>query len=224
MRDPQGQVITTTVTWVSETPAVASIDANGVVHALSVGTYRVRATAADGITTATYTLDTQLATAGGTAVYGNNIEFGVPADGDASDDILVARAQFTSSFNPARGIPNWVSYNLEATHIGTQDRCDCFTYDPALPSSLPRYTTADYTGAGTFAGYGSIAGTSRVRSIAPPGCSTTPAPSTSRTSFRRRPTTTRGRGRRWRTSSATRRASRTGRSTSSPALPGARGR
>ena len=154
VRDPQGQVITTTVTWVSETPAVASIDANGVVHALSVGTYRVRATAADGITTATYTLDTQLATAGGTAVYGNNIEFGVPADGDASDDILVARAQFTSSFNPARGIPNWVSYNLEATHIGTQDRCDCFTYDPALPSSLPRYTTADYTGAGTFAGYG----------------------------------------------------------------------
>jgi DNA/RNA endonuclease G (NUC1) len=87
-------------------------------------------------------------------VYGNNVEFGVPGDADPSDDILVARAEFTASWSPARGTPNWVSYNLEATHIGTQDRCDCFTFDPALPAALPRYTTADYTGAGAFAGYG----------------------------------------------------------------------
>lgn len=153
LRDPQGVVVPTTFTWVSETPAVATIDANGVVHAVSVGTFTVRATAADG-TTATYSLSAQVATAGGTAQYGNNVEFGIPADGDVSDDILVARAEFTTSFNPLRGIPNWVSYNLEATHIGSQDRCDCFTYDPALPAALPRYTTADYTGAGTFAGYG----------------------------------------------------------------------
>jgi DNA/RNA endonuclease G (NUC1) len=154
VRDGSGNIVNTTVTWTSETPAIASIDANGVVRALAVGTYTVRATAADGVTTATYSLDTQVATAGGTAQYGNNVEFGVPGDGDASDDVLVARAEFTSSWNPGRGIPNWVSYNLEATHIGSQDRCDCFTFDPALPSALPRYTTADYTGAGTFAGYG----------------------------------------------------------------------
>jgi len=154
VRDGSGNVVNTTVTWTSVTPAIASIDANGVVRALSVGTFTVRATAADGVTTATYSLDTQVATAGGTAQYGNNVEFGVPGDGDPSDDILLARAEFTSSWNPGRGIPNWVSYNLEATHIGSQDRCDCFTFDPALPSALPRYTTADYTGAGTFAGYG----------------------------------------------------------------------
>ncbi|MCC6928999.1 MAG: DNA/RNA non-specific endonuclease [Gemmatimonadaceae bacterium] len=153
LRDGAGTVLPTTFTWSSETPAIATVDANGVVHALSVGTFIVRATAADG-TTATYSLDTQVATAGGTAQYGNNTEFGVPLDGDASDDLLVSRAEFTSSFNPARGIPNWVSYDLDASHIGGQDRCDCFTFDPALPASLPRYTTADYTGAGTFAGYG----------------------------------------------------------------------
>ena len=39
-----------------------------------------------------------------------------------------------------------MSYNLEATHFGPEDRCDCFTYDPLLPSSFDRYTTADYTG------------------------------------------------------------------------------
>jgi len=153
LRSPQGTTIATTFTWTSETPAIASVDANGVVHALAVGTFTVRATAADG-TTATYSLDTQVATAGGTAQYGNNTEFGLPLDSDASDDLLVSRAEYTSSFNPARGIPNWVSYDLDATHIGGQDRCDCFTFDPALPASLPRYTTADYTGAGAFAGYG----------------------------------------------------------------------
>jgi endonuclease G len=47
-----------------------------------------------------------------------------------------------------------VSYDLEATHFGAEDRCDCFTFDPTLPDDLPRYTTADYTGAGEAAGYG----------------------------------------------------------------------
>lgn len=153
LRDPSGNALATTFTWTSETPAIASIDANGVVHALSVGTFVVRATATDG-TTATFSLDTQVATAGGTAQYGNNVEFGVPQDGDASDDLLVSRAEYTSSFNPSRGIPNWVSYDLDASHIGGQDRCDCFTFDPALPGSVARYTTADYTGAGAAAGYG----------------------------------------------------------------------
>ena len=43
----------------------------------------------------------------------------------------------------------------DATHIMPgQDRCDCFTYDPSLPADFARYTTADYTGAGTVAGFG----------------------------------------------------------------------
>ncbi len=154
VRDGNGNTIPTTVTWTSETPSIVSIDANGVLYALSVGTFVVRATAADGVTTATYSLDTQIATPGGTAQYGNNTEFGVPADNDPSDDILVSRAEYTTSWSPLRGTPNWVSYDLDATHIGNQDRCDCFTFDPALPASLPRYTTADYTGAGAYAGYG----------------------------------------------------------------------
>jgi DNA/RNA endonuclease G (NUC1) len=47
-----------------------------------------------------------------------------------------------------------VAYDLNATDFGGEDRCNCFTFDPALPDSFPRYTTADYTGAGAFAGYG----------------------------------------------------------------------
>ena len=150
--DASGIVLPTTFVWSSETPLIASIDQHGVMRALAAGTAIFRATAASGATT-TWSLPTAVATLGGTAQYGNNIEFGQPADGSAADDIIVNRAQFNASFNPARGIPNWVSYNLEATHFGTQDRCECFTFDPLL-SGVTTYTTNDYTGAGTFAGYG----------------------------------------------------------------------
>lgn len=144
-------VITTTWTWSTETPALASVDANGVVQALGAGTAVVRATAEDG-STATYNVPTRVASAG-SALYQNHVEFGAPVDGDASNDIIVARTEFTSSWNPARGTPNWVAYNLDATHFGPEDRCDCFTFDPEL-AAYPRYTTADYTGAGAAAGYG----------------------------------------------------------------------
>ena len=151
--DANGQRVTTTITWASETPDIATVDQNGVVRAVGAGSAIVRATAADGAT-ATYTLPTRIADASATASYEGNAEFGEPADADPSDDIVVRYPQFTSSWNPSRGTPNWVSYNLEATHFGSEDRCDCFTFDQQLPETAARYTTADYTGAGTFHGYG----------------------------------------------------------------------
>ena len=149
-----GAPMTTTVTWTSESPEIASIDADGVITALAPGTAILRATATDG-TTGTWSLPTRVATQSTTAQYGHNTEFGEPMDGNANDDFIIRRAQYTSSFNSARGIPNWVSYNLDATHFGSEDRCDCFTFDPELRAAgFTPYTTADYTGAGTFHGYG----------------------------------------------------------------------
>ncbi len=154
VRDAFGTVVTTPVVWSSETPATASIDQFGVVTALGAGTATLRATLNDNSASATFSIPTLVATAGSTAQYGNNAEFGEPADADASDDFIVRRAQYTLSFSNVRNTPNWVAYDLDATHIGTEDRCDCFTYDPALPGSYTRYTTADYTGSGAFHGYG----------------------------------------------------------------------
>lgn len=149
-----GGTKTTTFTWTSETPDIASIDALGVMHALRAGTATFRATAADG-TTATYTLPTTVATLSTSAQYGNNTEFGDPTDWDESDDFIIRRAQYTTSFNKTRNTPNWVAYDLDATHIGSEvDRCDCFTQDPALPAGFTHISTADYTGSGAFAGYG----------------------------------------------------------------------
>ncbi len=153
--DPNGVPVTTTFTWSSDTPAIAGIDQNGVFTGVGVGTAVLRATAADGsATTATFALPVHVATASATAQYAGNAEFGEPADLDASDDFILRHPQFTTSWNPNRGTPNWVSYDIDATHFGAQDRCDCFTFDPALPAAFTRYTTASYTGAGAFHGYG----------------------------------------------------------------------
>jgi len=152
LRSPGNVTIPTTITWTSETPAIASIDANGVMRSLAEGLATVRATATDG-TTATYSLPTRVAVASGVA-YPGNTEFGEPADADASDDFIVRHEQFTASYNANRGGPNWVSYDLDAAHFGPEDRCDCFTMDADLPATFPRITTNDYTGAGAAAGYG----------------------------------------------------------------------
>jgi endonuclease G len=95
-----------------------------------------------------------IGTVSSSARYAGNAEFGEPADADASDDYILRYPQFTSSFNKNRSTPNWVSYNLEATHFGPEDRCDCFTFDRDLPATFPRYTTADYTGVAAINGYG----------------------------------------------------------------------
>jgi len=145
-------IVTTTITWISETSAIASVDANGVIHANSDGTATFRATATDG-TTATYSLPTAIATAGTTAQYGGNAEFGEPTDGDPSNDFIIRRPQYITSFNRNRNTPNWVSYDLDASQFGDQDRCNCFTHDPLLPTDFTHLTTADYTGAGASAGY-----------------------------------------------------------------------
>ena len=153
LHDGTGNTVVTTFTWASETPAIASIDQDGVMTALEAGTATFRATAAEG-TTATFSLPMHVAMASTTALYAGNTEFGEPADGDPSDDFIVRHDEYTASYNVNRGTPNWVSYDLDPTHFGPEDRCDCFTFDPALPAAFPRYTTADYTGAGAFAGFG----------------------------------------------------------------------
>lgn len=153
LNSSNGASVTTTFTWTAESPATVRVDARGVITALAAGQAVIRATAENG-TTATYTLPTREAMPSTTAQYGNNVEFGVPRDADPSDDFVVTYPQFVSSWSGVRQTPNWVAYNLDATHFGPEDRCDCFTFDPSLPAQFAPYTTADYTGAGAIAGFG----------------------------------------------------------------------
>lgn len=140
--------ISTSFTWSSDTPGIATIDADGVMRGVSDGSAIFRATATDG-TTASYTLPVATNVFSGTADWSGNLEFGVPTDNDPSDDFIITHPQFTSSYSLARNIPNWVSAKLDISHYGANsDRCDCFTFDPAVPANL-YYTTNAYTGVGS---------------------------------------------------------------------------
>src|SRR5256885_14744382 len=74
LHDPSGAVVTTTFTWHSEPPDIPSIDANGVMHALTAGTATGRATAQDG-PPGTYSLPTRLGVCGGPARNAGNTGF-----------------------------------------------------------------------------------------------------------------------------------------------------
>lgn len=150
-----GATVSTTFTWTSETPSVASVDARGVITALAAGSAIIRATAANGITNTT-TLPTEIAPLGDAALYRNPIAFGTPSDGTPFDEVRVSRAQYELSYNAGRGTPNWVAYHLSKTTRGDLPgyRCDCFTTDPAVtPLGDPGISTADYTGSGFDRGH-----------------------------------------------------------------------
>ena len=137
---------------VSETPEIAEVLANNVIRGTAAGTARFRATAANGFTL-TYSLPIKVATAG-SASYASHTDFGTPFDASPVDDYLLAREQSTVSYSSTRNTPNWVAYNLEASHmVSGQDRCDCFTFDPALPQNFSRYSTFDYVGSGYSRGH-----------------------------------------------------------------------
>ena len=153
-RDAKGATVTTTIAWTSATPDLAEVDQNGVVRALGAGVALIRATAEDG-RSAIYRVPTRVGVRSSTAVYEGNAEFGIPTDADASDELLIERFGYTTSYSATRNTPNWVSYDLEATHFGPEDRCDCFTADPMVDKQgYAHLTTADYTGAGAAAGFG----------------------------------------------------------------------
>jgi DNA/RNA endonuclease G (NUC1)/polyhydroxyalkanoate synthesis regulator phasin len=149
--DLTGQPVTSVV-WSTSNPAIVTVDQKGVVTAKGVGTAQLIATAPDG---AIGTVDmTVYVAAGSTGIrLGHNTEFGEPRDADLSDDFLIRRPQYTVSYNPRRGGANWVSWNLDVSHIGDNGRCPgtCYSADTALSNAgLPAYTTADWVSGATY--------------------------------------------------------------------------
>jgi DNA/RNA endonuclease G (NUC1) len=142
----------TTVVWSTSDASVISADQNGIVTGKGVGTANLIATAQDG-TTATKAITIYIAAGSSNIRLGHNTEFGEPKDADPSDDFLIRRPQYTVSYNPKRGGANWVSWNLDASHVGSNGRCvgTCYSADTALTNAgLPAYTTADWVSGATY--------------------------------------------------------------------------
>lgn len=154
VRDANNQTISPTpaLTWSSSDNSIATVDTLGYITAVAVGNVTITATAANNVS-GSNTFTVIPATAPTNAHYLNHVEFGVPTDNNPSDDILITRPQYMLSYNAARGGPNWVSWDVNASVFGAAPRCDCFSPDPQLPSNVYHVVDLDYRNGGYDRGH-----------------------------------------------------------------------
>jgi endonuclease G, mitochondrial len=70
-----------------------------------------------------------------------------------SENYLISRPQYALSYSKNKGIPNWVSWELDAAWIGSTERADNFSPDDELPIGWERIKPSDYTGSGFDRGH-----------------------------------------------------------------------
>jgi endonuclease G len=66
---------------------------------------------------------------------------------------LMVKRQYAESYNRDNGRPNWVSWHLDSTWLGSASRQDDFRPDPALPADWYHVTQFDYSGSGFDRGH-----------------------------------------------------------------------
>ncbi|MFL5383314.1 MAG: PKD domain-containing protein [Longimicrobiaceae bacterium] len=135
----------------SSDASVATVDGLGYITGTGVGTAKIRATAPNGVY-GEFTMTVIPATAPTSAIYRNHVEFGAPT-GVPAGEVVLNKAQFVSGYNPARGGPDWVSWNLNATQFGGAPRCDCFSADQTLPADVYHVVDFDYRNSGYNRGH-----------------------------------------------------------------------
>jgi len=87
----------------------------------------------------------------------DNLLMGNPSNATTSTvsttNYLMQKTQFSLSYNSVQGKPNWVSWHLDPTWIGSASRCDCFSSDATLPSGWYRVSSSSYTNSGFDRGH-----------------------------------------------------------------------
>lgn len=83
-----------------------------------------------------------------------HLAMGAPVDADPSDDYLITRPQYALSYNKNRNDPNWVSWHLDDSWMGsTPRRKGRFITDDSLPAGFYRVEDRDYSGSGYDRGH-----------------------------------------------------------------------
>lgn len=84
------------------------------------------------------------------------LRMGNPSKATASvsnkDNYLMKKPYFALSYNNGKGTPNWVSWRLDKSDLGTASRVP-FYPDPDLPMGFQVVTPKDYTGSGFDRGH-----------------------------------------------------------------------
>jgi endonuclease G len=88
-----------------------------------------------------------------TAPGSRHLVLGEPNDGDPSDDILIDHGVFVLSYNPRRGVANWVAWLLVADDLGEVPRSGAFHADELLPPGMPGPRPRDYARSGFERGH-----------------------------------------------------------------------
>lgn len=84
-----------------------------------------------------------------------HLRMGNPSGAGTSSlsNYLLSKPQYATSHHCSRGIPNWVSWQLNSSWLGSAPRQDDFRADTSLPSGCYRVTSSDYTGSGFDRGH-----------------------------------------------------------------------
>jgi DNA/RNA endonuclease G (NUC1) len=78
---------------------------------------------------------------------------GATAVATATTNYLIARPQYSLSYNNTTREPNWVSWNLTTADLGSSGRSDNFFQDTTLPAGFYQVLTTDYSGSGFDRGH-----------------------------------------------------------------------
>lgn len=78
---------------------------------------------------------------------------GATAELANADNYLMAKPQYVLSYNNSKGIPNWVSWQLNRDWLGAIERQDNFRPDDTLPEGWNAVTPGDYRSSGYDRGH-----------------------------------------------------------------------
>jgi len=100
---------------------------------------------------------------------GDNLLLGNPSNAlhsvSSPDNYLMDQTYYVVSYNRDRGEPNWVSWYLGSSSLGSTDRSNDFRADPSLPSGWYQVQATSYSGSGFDRGHNCPSG-DRTSSIA----------------------------------------------------------
>lgn len=85
----------------------------------------------------------------------DNLLMGNPSNAStlSTTNYLMQKMTYSLSYNSTEGKPNWVSWHLDNTWLGSATRCDCFASDALLPSGVYRVSSSSYTNSGFDRGH-----------------------------------------------------------------------
>lgn len=92
---------------------------------------------------------------GSGAALSKHTTMGIPSPTSTSDpnNFLSVKSGYVLSYNSARKVPNWVSWELNTSYLGSTARQDDFRPDNTLPANLPQAQLSDYSGSGYDRGH-----------------------------------------------------------------------